>query len=158
MRDDTTSVEDPAVSGRLSEMLAGLEMLIDHPFLGVGVGNYQEHYQDYARPLGIDRRTDRSAHSLPIEVLAETGLVGFGALVVMFGTVLVSLRGIWTRFSGNAQMRAAAKALFAAVCGFLAASIFLHDAFPTYMWMILAASFALMAVSDRQSAEEPGTS
>jgi hypothetical protein len=55
----------------------------DHPLQGVGEGNYAFEYY-------VQRKTDRNLtdpHSLPIRLLAETGLVGF----LLFGTFLVAL-------------------------------------------------------------------
>jgi MFS family permease len=62
----------------------------DHPFAGVGAGNYGAGYFR-------DRRTDqdvRQPHSLPLQTIAELGIVGFGLLLAFVGAVAV---GLWRR-------------------------------------------------------------
>ncbi len=72
--------------GAASEMLSALYMFMDHPVLGVGVNNYPEYYQYYARQFGLDTRAEaREPHNLFLQVAAETGLLGsmiFGAILV----------------------------------------------------------------------------
>jgi O-antigen ligase len=68
---------------RLAHWVAGLRMFLAHPLLGVGAGNYNNAYSQYAvacwpEPLG-------HAHNYYINVAAETGILGlvtFLALVV----------------------------------------------------------------------------
>ncbi|MEY2533030.1 MAG: hypothetical protein QOF29_940, partial [bacterium] len=60
------------------------DVFSDHPFKGVGAGGYQVPYLR-------DRKTDqvvRQPHSLPLQVAAETGLVGLLALLVVAGGAL----------------------------------------------------------------------
>lgn len=61
----------------------------DHPLQGVGEGNYQFDYY-------VQRKTDRNLtdpHSLPLRLLAETGLVGF----LLFGAFLAALAVAFAR-------------------------------------------------------------
>ena len=68
-----------AVLERLAHWQAGQHMFDDHPWLGVGIGNYGTFYGDYAPPhwylpLG-------HAHNIFINFLAEIGVVGFAAFL-----------------------------------------------------------------------------
>ncbi|MBN1563183.1 MAG: O-antigen ligase family protein [Anaerolineae bacterium] len=63
-----------AIVERLAHWQAAINMMNDHPFSGVGLGNYETVYFDYSvpswpRPLG-------HAHNDYLNVLAETGLIG----------------------------------------------------------------------------------
>lgn len=58
---------------RLGWWHAGLRMFLDHPWLGIGPGNYGAAYLAYRAP-GIENTL--FAHSLPVTLLAETGLAG----------------------------------------------------------------------------------
>ena len=70
--------------GRMSEYAVGFRMFRDNPVLGIGYDNYAANYLDYSMRIGLDpRRTERSAHSLYLEVLAEQGLLG----LLLFGFV-----------------------------------------------------------------------
>ena len=71
-----------AVLERLAHWRAGQRMFEDHPWLGVGIGNYGAAYGDYALPhwylpLG-------HAHNAFINFLAEIGVIGFAAFIVFW--------------------------------------------------------------------------
>ena len=58
----------------------------DHPWLGVGFGNYEAAYADYALPkwpvaLG-------HAHNYYLNVASETGLIGLTAYLALWGVAL----------------------------------------------------------------------
>lgn len=83
-----SSQSDISFVGRMSENIIGVRMFMDHPILGVGVKNYPVYYIDYSRGLGLDqRRTERSPHSLYLEVAAEQGIVG----ILVFGILLYNV-------------------------------------------------------------------
>jgi O-antigen ligase len=140
---------DSALRGRLSEVSSAALMFRDHPILGVGYGNFEIHYPRYAQTLGLDaRREERQAHSLYLEVAAETGLIGLGA----FGLLLVAaFAGPWRARSqiaggdddGNEDAARFVAAFGIALFGYLAGSIFLHLTYPRYFWLLLGIAFAV---------------
>lgn len=70
---------------RLELWGAAAAMFLEHPVLGVGYGNYRSSYGDYVPQEGggvVD------AHELYLEILAETGLIGFGIFGFIFWTFL----------------------------------------------------------------------
>ena len=76
-----------ALIERLAHWVAAERMLAAAPLLGVGPGNYAAAYPAYRlprweEPLG-------HAHNIYLNVLAETGIVGFAAFVVLWSTVVV---------------------------------------------------------------------
>ena len=87
---DITS-ENFAIVERLSHWQAGLNMAQHHPWLGVGMGNYEIAYEQYRllnwrEPLG-------HAHNYYLNVFAEAGIIGlvfYGALLL--GIMLFSWR------------------------------------------------------------------
>ncbi len=109
----TTEITDAnfSVLERLAHWQAGLQMFADHPWLGVGIGNYAVAYPAYApahwyTPLG-------HAHNIFINFLAETGALGLAAFAVFWlgvgywtlrrsrdagqrGAIAVGLLGAWT--------------------------------------------------------------
>ena len=63
-------------------------MFLDHPLSGVGAQNYEYQYQNhYISPLAKERG-QMHAHSNIFQVLAEQGLIGFGAFCLLFGVIL----------------------------------------------------------------------
>jgi O-antigen ligase len=86
--------ENFAVVERMAHWQAGWYMLLDHPILGVGAGNYPAAYAEYylpgwQEPLG-------HAHNYYLNMAAETGLPGAAALVlllvVVYRSILAGLR------------------------------------------------------------------
>jgi putative inorganic carbon (HCO3(-)) transporter len=145
---------ESAIRGRKSENLAALEMFRDYPILGVGPGNYPLHYLDYSEQIGLDPRLEqREAHSLPLEALAETGIVGAVAL----GAILwVALRGAWRARQGLAGRDALlAEGIFVALVSFLVAALFLHLTYPRYLWLMIGFGLAAGNLA-RGTVREPG--
>lgn len=129
-----------AIRGRKSENLAALHMLGDHPILGVGPGNYSQHYLSYSQRIGLDPRlAPRDAHSLYLGTLAETGIVGGCALLAV---LWLALRGAWR---GRRYLRGGdgllAEGIFVSLVSFLVAGLFLHAAYPRYLWILVGFGF-----------------
>ncbi len=148
-----------SVRGRLSENLVALEMFLEHPLTGVGLANYPVLYQEYSRRIGLDpRATDRQPHNLYLEVLSETGLIGFAAFGLL---VWVALRGaVAARRSllgaGRRDLALLAEGLTLGFVGYLVASIFLHSFHPRYFWLLAAVTLALPRVAASElAATEP---
>jgi putative inorganic carbon (HCO3(-)) transporter len=90
-----------AVVERLAHWQAALEMLDDHPLLGVGIGNYVPVYPSYALPGWKDPLGH--AHNYYLHIAAEAGLLGLGAYLVL---VLACFWHAWRalrRVSGRRQ-------------------------------------------------------
>ena len=67
---------------------AAIEMTKDRPLTGVGGGVFPLVYEEY-RVEGEDRSTVSFAHSLPLNVLAEFGILGFIPFAGMIGLSVV---------------------------------------------------------------------
>jgi len=141
---------DISFRGRLSETTVAWLMFLDHPIQGVGLANYNANYQDYSQNLGLDARLEaRSAHSLYLEIAAETGIVG----LLVFGAIL------WVLFRGLARASTLFKrggmpdyanmtfALAVALIGYLVGSVFLHLAYARYFWLFIGLGLAVPNVA-----------
>ncbi|MEO6060714.1 MAG: O-antigen ligase family protein [Thermoflexales bacterium] len=72
---------------RLAHWQAALGMILDHPWLGVGFGNYGAAYEQYrtlrwANPLG-------HAHNYYLNIFAETGILGLLAYLGVWVSIVV---------------------------------------------------------------------
>jgi len=126
--------------GRITEMVAGLLIFADHPLIGVGPEMYRRHYPEYARVAGGRVRPNtREAHSLPVHIAAEHGIIGLG----LFGAIfLVTLRDLWRARRRVAETnrdhaQLITGVMLAIVC-FMTTSVFLHASFIRYQWFLLA--------------------
>lgn len=140
----SSAPQDRALRGRMSEVTSALMMFRDHPILGVGFGQYESHYHRYAQQIGLDgRREKRQAHSLYLEVAAESGLVG----ILVFGGLLVyGAVGPWRardalKARGETDAARLAGAVGLAFVGYLIGSVFLHLSYPRYLWLMVGIAF-----------------
>lgn len=86
---------DTSAQGRFAIWANTLAMFKDHPLMGVGKGNYQFNYPLYARRVMKDRSfsaevTAKETHNDYVQLLAETGIAGFG--VFLWVLILVARR------------------------------------------------------------------
>jgi|GEM_PF-7012095 len=83
-------------------------MIRDHPILGVGVGNFKYRFpeyrgkmlaaqQRYFDPIVLDRERHLHVHNDLIQIWAETGILGFISIILMF--FLICKNGVFTYFA-----------------------------------------------------------
>ncbi|PWC35994.1 hypothetical protein TSO352_12470 [Azospirillum sp. TSO35-2] len=150
-----TVYTDPSVAGRVGEMTAGIEMFRDHPFLGVGAGNYESNFQQYSLNQGLMvRGSDRSAHSLYLQTAAEKGVLG---LIVLGAVLWASFHGVLSGRrrlldAGEDDAASLVEAVGIGLLLYMVAAIFLHDAFARYFWSYVGVALALSHIAPRQAA------
>lgn len=130
----------------------------DNLLTGVGTGNYQTFFDRYSNVAGSTAEhfyragDSQNAHSLYLEIGAETGLLGltgFATIIfVAYGQLRRARRDLRTRGDPNAHL---ALALMIATAGYLITSMFLHGGFQRYFFMLLA----FVAAVSRLASEEP---
>lgn len=128
------------------------------PLLGVGVGNYTVRYDEYVDRVGSAARQYADPgdlhypHNLILEVAAETGLAGLLLLAGVFTAAFVAAgrarRDALT--AEDAVLARGASGLAIGMAGFLVTSLFLHLAFPRYLFLL----FAFVAAFRRVAAEK----
>jgi O-antigen ligase len=144
---------DESIIGRSTVIQVGLSMFAEHPFLGVGVGNYQDQYWDFAPKLGLEAGTlstsgasnTREPHNLYVELLATTGIFGFMFFFLFYYILLKALSTtrskLWAsdRYKDRSSWIAS---ITIALISFLFTGLFLHGAFYRYLWMFIAIAMA----------------
>lgn len=149
--------ESPAAEnsfrGRVSEMLSAWYMFRDNPILGVGANNYPIYYQDYSRQIGLDPRAEnREPHNLYLEVAAETGLVGLIVFGVILYTVFSTIHNARQRLmqTGDVDLRRIVESFSAGAIGYLAAALFIHGAYPRYLWVLVGLALSLTQIAGKE--------
>jgi|GEM_PF-310023 len=141
----SSQVSDPSFRGRLSENTAAWQMFLDHPLLGIGIGNYKINYQDYSRDIGLDpRRSNRTPASLYLELLSEQGIVG---TAIFFILLFIVLRGLFVARKQFVEMHLddmsfLSKALLAGFAGYMFSAIFKNSAYGNAFWVIVGLAIA----------------
>jgi O-antigen ligase len=137
--------------GRASESMVAVQMFFDHPLLGVGASNYSLNYQDYSSRLGIDSRAEaRKAHNSYLQIAAEKGFIGLGIYILMLIVLFTGLA------RARRQLRSIERtdlipwvsAVQYSVASYLFTSLFLHDDYSRYLWMIVGLAAATTAMTE----------
>jgi len=144
-----TAPVDPSLQGRTEVQKAGLAMAADHPWLGVGAGNFETAEASYVRRLSLGAlATGLAPHDLYIQMLAETGVLGLAGWMAFYLVgVLVAFRArrAWLRLGrpkpGDPASLSAG--VVAGVVGWGVASIFLHLADLPSLLLVIAVGAAL---------------
>ncbi len=138
-----TSLGDPE---RYGYWRVAAQVTADHPLGGVGAGNYQDEYTIRRN----NEKDSRYAHDIWLEVLSETGIVGFLLLVGGLATGVVAAgRARRTQPPGTQLLVAAAVATTVYV--FAHASVDWVDEFPA----ILGPALAFLMLAGRLSLSAP---
>jgi O-antigen ligase len=147
---------DPSLQERSHLWQVGALVFWEHPLVGVGKGNYLDAYPSYAWRIDTSLpTTPLVAHSTPIQVLADTGLVGLGTLVGVLAVAVAGLRQARRQLEEARVPHGSAlvEAIELAVYGQLTASLFLSDSYPRYLWILIA----LAAIARQVSLRRPTT-
>jgi hypothetical protein len=149
LRSVDQATQSDSVRGRLSENIAAYQMWRDHPVLGVGANEFPANYRSYAARIGLDSRQERQAHNSYLQQAAEAGTLGLLAFVAMIAA------GLWCAFKARARLLAQGAlstagicdALIAGLVAYSAAAVFLHQAYPFYLWLWLALAAGALLLS-----------
>ncbi len=100
------------------------------------------NYQRYAQLIGIEFRTEaRDPHSLYVQLLAETGILGTIAFLGMIYFLFDALNKACRALEGAPQLAGWLPWISAyrfAILSYLLTSIFLHNAYIRYLWILIA--------------------
>lgn len=80
-----TSTKYQSNTERLLIWQSAYKMFLDHPVLGVGLGQYKDNYQKKYISSKAKEKTLGHAHNNFMQMLAENGIVGFIGFTVMIG-------------------------------------------------------------------------
>lgn len=130
-----------SVVERLAHWQAAINMWTDHPWLGVGPGNYATVYELYRLPRW--QNALGHAHNVYLNVAAESGVLG------LLGYLLLWAASIWQALRGAASDRRLVAAVSAGVLGGLVHAT-VHNIFDNlwvqHIYLMLAFLLGLLAV------------
>lgn len=155
LRSDDIRGADPAVKGRLTEMMAAVLVFAEHPIMGVGPGNFPSHFLEKADRLGFTvHAVERPAHSLYLEIAAETGMPG----IICFTMILLLLvQKLYraTRLAPTAELRILAISFLAMFAVLLTTSMFLSLAYARYYFLVMGLSSAIARICIEDVGQTP---
>ncbi|HEY0160106.1 MAG TPA: O-antigen ligase family protein [Thermoanaerobaculia bacterium] len=147
---------DTSVAKRRLLMQVSFKMFDDHPIGGIGAGNYAALYDRYAPSIGMSHRdyTEPGSHEFPHglywELASENGILG---LITFCGAAAAALLLVYRARQlllarGENGRAAIASGIGIALCGYLVASVVLHESHVRYygLYLGLAAGVARLAM------------
>ena len=139
---------DVSILERRTYSIGALHVFMDHPLLGVGIGQSPKYIPRYGRMYGdMLPWKNAAAHNLYLQILAETGLVGLAAFLLMIWAVvrpMFALRRYWAQ--SHPEYVHTLTSLMLGLLLFLVTSIFLHMSFARYFYLLLGLCGAATAI------------
>jgi putative inorganic carbon (HCO3(-)) transporter len=150
--DDVTSVQ------RLDYWKAGIQMIEEHPVLGIGFFNFPAVFK-IEHPHELFEGHAQLPHNIFIQVGTDAGLLGLGVFLALIYRNLKTARDIQRacQASKDAPAFAAsvARGLTTATLGFVIAGQFVTVAYYPFLWINLALTVSLANVVARATASAP---
>jgi putative inorganic carbon (HCO3(-)) transporter len=146
--------EDKTSVSRTTYWKHGLEIMRDHPILGIGYANWPEYH-------AINYGVQALPHNIFIQAGAELGYTGLVAFVALIGcTFLINRRTrklAKRRSDGGRFIFFMAHGLDGAMVGFIASGFFITVLYYPFFWINLAMTVALNNATQRSmTGEFPG--
>lgn len=152
---------EAGIGGRRNIWARAIGYTASNPLTGVGIANFEvaegRHPAIRARIAAGQGTKYSAAHSMWFQALAELGLPGFIAFVMVFISALFGLRRIQR---GRApppphmkakEFQALSSILMASIVGSMAAGAFLSNAYSGLIWCTLGIAAGLLKVTSKSS-------
>jgi O-antigen ligase len=138
-----------AVLERMAHWQSALAMWTDHPWLGVGIGNYGVVYTHYALPLWAFPLGH--AHNYYLNIAAEAGVLGLLAYLLLWGTAWLYAWRVARRSSRLSGWHWAIALGVLGVITHLAVHNFFDNLFVHGMYLHLGILLAILPISKWRS-------
>ena len=145
-------------AGRLFSFHTAWLMMIRHPFLGVGLEQFDRVYRDYAAPGEVYHQNPlhrMDAHNTWLDIGAEGGLAmlaPFAGLALALG---IHLRRKWRAADGLRALQPAEFAVMAGLLGLLAQSLTHSLEYQEILWLMVGIGFAGLPPAPVRAPEKP---
>jgi O-antigen ligase len=138
---------DDTAEERVQFWWAGVRMVRDHPWLGIGPGHVRLLYPKY-RDADARRPTIGHLHNNVIQIAAERGLLGLGAWLWVWGAFMIRASRIYRQLPSTAfQRRAVVAGSLAAALALFVAGLFEYSfgdsEVQMLFWVVMALPFAV---------------
>jgi O-antigen ligase len=147
-------------SGRIDLWRAAWHGFQEHPFVGLGAGNFRGQSADLLQTTpGVNNiggnvaLTNKYVHNMYLELLTELGIVGLVLFLLVLALtaryLLLTIRR--SRASGDPTLEKMALALLVTLCGFAISGFFLSVELNKPLWIVIGLALALDVMSRRAS-------
>jgi len=147
-------------AGRSDIWTVAWRVSADHPIAGVGLNNFVVVSKDYLRtpgPFEFGYLISRGAvvHNMYLQTLVELGIIGLGALLSVFVLSLKAMIRASRRLvrAGDEDGSFLLQTIATAICGTLAASLFISNAIDPRLWMLIGVGLGFAATATAAPAQ-----
>lgn len=153
---------DRGGAGRYDIWGIGWEMWQSYPILGVGSGNFVEEFRSFlfkTPSAHIALGSGISPHNIFLNVLAETGLVGFSIFLIMVLAMIRKLKKtltIWHNLH-RVQEYYMTMAIGYAVMAYFFAGITVMNEYQKLLWVLIGLVIAMSNLAQRAAADTEKT-
>ena len=127
---------------------AGWRMWLDYPLQGIGIGMYPvqlRYYAGYDMPAKFWRAV---THNMYLQVLSETGIIGFGIFITM---IVITLKNLWPKHQKGdalgASLRTAWLIIFMVM---LLGGVTMNQSADKIIWIVMGASSYFPGINKNQ--------
>jgi putative inorganic carbon (hco3(-)) transporter len=157
----SSSPGDESLRDRLTLVKTSVLMLADHPFMGIGAGNYARLYPEYVNrvdPTLVSRKELLTSHSGPIQIAVDSGVAGLAAFgsVLLFAGIGTRQAARYFRRSGSADGVVLLEGVAVSVGAYLVASLFMDSSYNRYFWMLIGLLIIGQRAAQALSGDAPG--
>lgn len=141
---------DRTLGRRFGYHVIGLDLIAQNPVLGIGPGNFNQHYAEfeYRWVEGRRQETTRALHDTYLGVAVEFGIVGFAFFVAMIGFVWHGLQRTRRR-ARDPTLAYIAESLQLALGVFLISIAALPALNYKMLWLVLGLGTAIASIEKR---------
>jgi O-antigen ligase len=138
--------------------MAGLNMVAEHPFFGIGLANYKAEVAKYDT-TGQVAANPHIAHNAYLEIAAEMGIPAALVYLIFLGTTLRSIETTRKRaLAANSKVLASiALGMGASLLGPAIAIFFVSGQYTRMFWFILVVSMSMPALVPKRRAAQTKT-
>jgi O-antigen ligase len=136
---------DVSIRTRLSLIISGFNMFIDHPLLGIGYRGFPIYYDYYIDPLAPQVLLYvKESHTLLITLLAEMSIWGVIIVFLWFKRVILDIN-ILLKFNLTPIKKAVLIGSLANIVSFIVYSFFYGNIFPhfNFLWLIFGIVYSI---------------
>jgi O-antigen ligase len=138
-------LNDPTNRDRVAMLQAGVAIVEDHPFTGVGPDMVRHVYPDYRVATAV-QESNIHLHNVPVQIAAERGLPALAMWLWCIGSLLVGLKPLVDR----SRQRLLASTAIAATVAMLTAGLFEYNFGDSEFLMLFLILVTLPFAADRQ--------
>ncbi|HEY8370538.1 MAG TPA: O-antigen ligase family protein [Thermodesulfobacteriota bacterium] len=142
-----TGEDNGSIEARLTTLRHGVAILLEHPVVGVGLGNFR--IAEGERHGFVGKWNE--AHNAFIQIGAETGWAGLAVYVALALAAVANARAA-ARRSRDPRLVGTAHGLETALVGFLVGAMFLSQAYTWHFYILLGLAVALRRMADAEAA------